>query len=100
MSKPKPMSARYRVEGVNGEFYDVFKTRKRAIRTAIQIATEYPGTTFLVIKRGLTISKTLFRFCLDAEYQFEDLQDVLQSMIDVFQKKLNKTKYWRKSDVT
>ena len=91
---------RYRVEGVKGEFFDVFAKKANAIKAAVQMATEHPGVTFLVVRTTLVKKKVVFKFKLDIEYQFADLQDVYRGIIDVYQKKLDKTKYWRKPDVS
>lgn len=93
-------SPRYRVEGVKGEFFDVFSKRANAIKAAIALATEHTGTTFLVVRTTFLKKKVVFQFKLEAEYQFDDLQDVYQGIVDVYQKKLDKIKYWRKPDVT
>lgn len=97
---PKTMTAgtpRYRVEGVKGEYFDVFNKRKNAIKAAIKLATEYPGTTFLVIKKTLK-DKIVFRFKIEVDFQFNDIQDFYRSVIEAYQEKLDKTKYWRKPD--
>ena len=91
---------RYRIQGVKGEYYDVFNKRANAIKAAIQMATEYPGTTFLVVRKTLLKEKIVFSFKIESDFQFDDIKDVYQGIIDVYQKKLNKTKYWRKPDVT
>jgi hypothetical protein len=91
---------RYRVEGVKGEYFDVFNKKANAIKAAIAMAVEYPGTTFLVRKKSLIKEKIIFSFKIEANYQFEDLQDVFKGVIETYQTKLDKTKYWRKSDVT
>jgi hypothetical protein len=44
--------------------------------------------------------KVVFRFKIETEFQFDDVQDVYRSVIEVYQAKLDKTKYWRKPDVT
>jgi len=93
-------SPRYRVEGVKGEYFDVFAKRANAIKAAIVLATEHPGTTVLVVRTTLLKKKIVFRFKIETEYQFDDLQAVYQGIIDVYQEKLDKTKYWRKPDVT
>lgn len=93
-------SPRYRIEGVKGEFFDVFAKRANAIKAAIALATEHHGTEFLVVRTTLVKKKIVFRFKLEAEYQFDDLQDVYSGIIEVYQKKLDKIKYWRKPDVT
>jgi hypothetical protein len=98
---PKAMTAgtpRYRVEGVKGEYFDVFNKRKSAIKAAIKLATEYPGTTFLVVKKTLK-DKVIFRFKIEVDFQFDDIQDFYRGVIEAYQKKLDKTKYWRKPDV-
>ncbi len=90
---------RYRVEGVKGEYFDNFNRRKNAIKAAIKLAVEYPGATFVVVKKVNLKDKIIFRFKLEIEYQFNDIQDVLHGVVEVYQEKLDKTKYWRKSDV-
>jgi hypothetical protein len=91
---------RYRVEGVKGEFFDVFAKKANAIKAAIGMATEYPGTTFLVVRTTTVKKKIVFKFKLEIEYQFDDIQDVYRGIIETYQAKLDKTKYWRKPDVT
>jgi hypothetical protein len=97
----KPFTAktpRYRIEGVKGEFFDVFNQRKNAIRAAVRMAVEYPGATFLVVKKVNLKSKIIFRFMIEADFEFEDVQEMYRGVIEAYQKKLDKTKYWRKSD--
>lgn len=89
---------RYRIEGVKGEYFNVFKRRANAIKAAIKMATEYPGTTFLVIKRVVYKEQVIFRFKIENTFEFDDLQDVYNGIIEVYQQKLDKTKFWRKSD--
>jgi len=93
-------SPRYRIEGVKGEYFDVFSKKANAIKAAIALAVEHTGTTFLVVRTTLVKKKVVFSFKLEAEYQFDDIQDVYQGIVDVYQEKLNKIKYWRKPDVT
>jgi len=89
---------RYRIEGVEGEYFDVFKKRVNAFKRAIKMASEYPGTTFLVVKITGFKKKIIFKFKIENSFEFKDLQDVYRSIIEVYQKKLDKTKYWRKLD--
>ena len=89
---------RYRIEGVKGEYFDVFSKRANAIKAAIKMATEYPGTTFVVVKKVNLKDKVIFRFKIEVGLEFDDLQDVYRSIVEVYQKKLDKTKYWRKPD--
>jgi len=91
---------RYRIETVKGQYFDVFAKKANAIKAAIGMAVEYPGTTFLVVKTTLIKKKVVFRFKIETEYQFDDLQDVYRAIIETYQQKLDKTKYWRKPDVT
>lgn len=102
MNKPAMtgITPRYRIQGVKGEYFDVFNKRANAIKAAIQMATEYPGTTFLVVKKTFLKEKIIFSFKIESNYQFDDLKDVYQGVVDVYQKKLNKIKYWRKPDAT
>lgn len=91
---------RYRIESVKGQYFDVFAKKANAIKAAIGMAVEYPGTTFLVVKTSMVKKKVVFRFKIENEFQFDDLQDVYRAIIETYQQKLDKTKYWRKSDVT
>lgn len=102
MNKPPMTGAapRYRIQGVKGEYFDVFSKRANAIKAAIKMATEYPGTTFVVVKKTNVTEKTIFSFKIEVDFQFDDIQDVYGGVVEAFQKKLNKTKYWRKPDVT
>lgn len=98
---PKAFTAktpRYKVEGVKGEYFDVFNRRKNAIKAAIKLAVEYPGATFLVVKTVNLKTKIIFRFRIEAEFSFDDIQDVYRGMIEAYQEKLDKTKYWRKPE--
>ena len=91
---------RYRIESVTGQYFDVFAKKVNAIKAAIGMAVEYPGTMFLVVKTTILKKKVVFRFKIEAEYQFDDVQDVYRSVVEVYQEKLDRTKYWRKPDVT
>lgn len=93
-----PATPRYRVEGVKGEYYDVFSKRANAIKAAVQMAADYPGATFVVVKKVNLKDKVIFRFKIETEFKFDDLQDMLRAVVEVYQKKLDKTKYWRKPD--
>jgi ATP-dependent Clp protease ATP-binding subunit ClpA len=90
---------RYRIESVKGDHFDVFNQRKNAIKKAIKLAAEYPGATFLVVKRVNMKDKIIFRFKMEMEFDFDDLQDMCRGIIETYQEKLDKTKYWRKPDV-
>lgn len=102
MRKPPMTGAtpRYRLEGVKGEFFDVFAKKANAIKAAIEMATEYPGTTFLVVRTTLLKKKVVFKMKIEMDFQFDDIRDVYGSMVGVYQQKLDKTKYWRKPDVS
>jgi hypothetical protein len=91
-------SPRYKIKGVKGEVFDVFKQRVNAIKASIKLASEYPGTTFLVVKKVVNKETIIFSVNLAIKFEFEDLQDVYQSLISNYEKKLKKTKYWRKDD--
>ena|ERR1700674_3517842 len=102
MSK-KPTTAatpRYRIESVKGDFFDVFNKRINAIKAAIKLAAEYPGTTFVVVKKVNFKDKTIFSFKVEVNCEFDDIQDMYQGILEAYQEKLNKTRYWRKSDDT
>lgn len=89
---------RYRIEGVKGEYFDVFSKRANAIKAAIKMAIEYPGTTFVVVKKVNLKDKVIFRFKLEVDVEFRDVQDMYQGAIEVYQKKYDTTRYWRKPD--
>lgn len=100
MVKPFTIATpRYRIEGVKGEYFDVFNKRANAIKAAIKMASDYPGTTFLVVKIVFQKRKVIFRYQVDTQFDFDDLKDVYRGIIEVYQKKLDKTRFWRKSDV-
>jgi hypothetical protein len=102
MSK-KPSTAaipRYRIESAKGDFFDIFNKRANAIKAAIKLASEYPGATFIVVKKVNFKSKTIFSFKVEVTLDFDDIQDVYQGILEAYQEKLNKTRYWRKSDDT
>jgi|SRR5579863_5379807 hypothetical protein len=90
------MTPRYQIQGVKGDYFDVFSQRKNAIRGAIKLAIEYPGATFLVVKKVNQKDKTIFRFKIEADFDFDDIQEMYRGVIEAYQKKLDKTKYWRK----
>lgn len=96
----KGSTSRYRIESVKGHYFDVFASRANAIKAAVEMATEYPGTTFVVVRTSLLSRKIIFRYKVEVEFSFDDVQDVYRAIMDVYQEKLNKTKYWRKPDVT
>lgn len=89
---------RYAVESAKGDYLDIFSQRDHAIKAAIKLATEYPGATFVVVKKVHRKRKIIFSFTLDLKMNFDDVQDVYRGIISVYQKKLNKTRFWRKSD--
>jgi hypothetical protein len=98
---PKPFTIavpRYRIENVTGDFFDVYNKRVNAINGAIKLAAEYPGNTFVVVKIVYQKRKIIFRFQIDTQFDLDDIKDVYQSIIGVYQKKLSKTRFWRKSD--
>lgn len=86
---------RYRIEGQNGEFFNVFKKRVNAINYAINIAVEHYGNTFFVKKQVNNKSTIIFKIKIDAEFSINDLKTIYASMISSFQKKQNQIKYWR-----
>lgn len=89
---------RYAVESANGSHLDIFAKRVNAIRAAIRLASEYPGTTFIVVKKVHRKRKTIFSFKIDVSMDFDDVQDVYRGILDTYQKKFNKTRFWRKLD--
>jgi hypothetical protein len=93
-----PATPRYRIEGVKGEYFDVFSKRANAIKAAIKMATEYPGATFVVVKKVNLKDKVIFRFRIEIDFEFDDVQDMYRGIIEAYQEKLDKTTYWRKPD--
>jgi hypothetical protein len=91
---------RYSIESVKGAHFDIFNQRLNAIKAAIKLAVEYPGNTFIVVKKVNHTSKTIFSFKVEVQMELDDLQEIYQGIIDTYQIKKDKTKYWRKSDVT
>lgn len=89
---------RYALESAKGDHLDIFNKRVNAIKAAIKMASEYPGNTFVVVKKHMHKRKVIFSFKLDVQLNFEDVHSFNQAMIDVFQAKLNKTRFWRKKD--
>lgn len=89
---------RYHISGSNGEVFDVFNKKRNAIRAAINMATEYPGTTFRVIKKVFHKETIVFSFKIELNMNFSDLQEVYAELVKVYQTKLEKTKFWRKSN--
>lgn len=89
---------RYQIRGIRGDVFDVFNKKTNAIKAAIQMAIEYPGTAFQVVKRVFKKETVVFSFKIETQTDFYDLQDVYRSIIEVYQKKLAKTRFWRKPD--
>lgn len=89
---------RYYIRGQNGDHFDVFNKRANAIAAAMEFASNFSGVTFLVVKKVFNKEKTIFSIKLDVSSDFNDTQLIYKNMVKVFQSKLNKTKYWRKSD--
>jgi len=89
---------RYLIENERGDHFDIFNQRKNAIKKAISLGIEYPGATFLVIKRVNQKNNVIFRFKIDVECSINDIQDMYRGIIDSYQGKLDKTRFWRKAD--
>lgn len=94
----KAGTPRYAVESAKGDHLDVFNKRVNAIKAAVKLAAQYPGTTFVVVRKTLLKRKIVFSFRLEVQMDFDDVQDVYRAITEVFQQKFNKTRYWRKSD--
>lgn len=98
MAQPYSIAVpRYQIRGLKGEVFDIFNKKVNAIKAAITMATDYPGATFQVVKKVFNKEKVVFSFKIETQMDFNDLQDVYRNIIDVYQKKLDKTKFWRKS---
>ena len=89
---------RYIIESELGDHLDVFSKRANAIKNVIKLAAEYPGTVFHAVKKVNGKRTVIFSFGVKMQMDFQDLQDVYRSIIEAYQKKLDKTRYWRKSD--
>ena len=88
----------YQIRGVKGEVFDVFNKKHNAIKKAIGLAVEYPGTDFQVVKKVYHKEAVVFSFKIETKFDFSDLQYVYSSLIKAYQKKLDKTKFWRTAD--
>lgn len=96
MSRPYTTACpRYKVEGLNGEHFDVFNKRENAIKCATKLAVEYPGNTFIVIKNVFRKDKIIFSFKIDCISELRDIQHIYRGLVETYQKKLDKTKLWR-----
>jgi hypothetical protein len=91
---------RYYIRGMKGEHFDVFNKKTNAIKEAVALAIEYPGNTFLVVKKVYSKETTVFSFKFEAQFKLEDIKDVYNGVIDSCQKKLKKTRFWREPDGT
>jgi hypothetical protein len=89
---------RYAVESASGTHCDVFNKRANAIRAAIQLATEYPGMTFQVVKKAMHKRTVVFSFMMEVQADFDDMKDVYGALMGAAQKKLNHIRFWRKLD--
>lgn len=88
----------YQIRSVKGNVFDVFNKKTNAIKTAVKMAAEYPGTTFQVFKKVFHKETLVFSFKIEAQVDFDNLQDMYRGIIETYQKKLTKTRFWRKSD--
>jgi hypothetical protein len=91
------VTPRYSIENARGDFFDVFSKKKNAIKSAIGFAATYPGENFLVVRKSNHKSKIVFSIKIESQIQFSDLQDFYDGMISIYQKKKEKTRFWRKS---
>lgn len=99
MIKPFTIATpQYAIESIKGDHFNIFSKRNNAIKNCIKMATEFPGATFVVIKKTFNKRKLIFSFKLEIQSDFEDVQTIYSSLTEVYQKKLDKTKYWRKSN--
>jgi len=89
----------YLIRSPKGDHFDIFKRRENAIKAAIKMAFEYPGATFVVIKRVFMKEKQVFSFKFDAEFDFDDFKTVHQSILEASSSKLEKARFWRKKGV-
>lgn len=99
MRKPFTIAVpRYYIYGINKEFLDIFNKRENAITKAIEFASDFPGATFLVVKKVFYKEETIFTIKLDINVDFADTQTFYQGMLKAYEKKMHKIKYWRKFD--
>lgn len=99
MVKPFTIATpRYHIRNIDGDTFDVFKRKTNAIAAAIELAIEYPDNTFLVVKTVNNKQKSIFTIKLDMQAFVMDVPDVYENIIKSFQKRLNKTKLWRKAE--
>ena len=93
------LTPRYIIENDHGDYFDNFNQRKNAIKAAIKLSTEYPGNKFLVIKKVNKKNKIIFSFKVDSDFELNDIHDVYNGIVEAYKIKLDKIKYWRKSNI-
>lgn len=87
---------RYHIRGAKGEILDVFNKRSNAIKAATEMAVEYHGALFQVVKLVFHKETVIFSLKIDHKIDFSDLQDTYTGIIEAYQKRLLKTRFWRK----
>lgn len=99
MVKPLQTSIpQYCVCGIDGQHFDIFNKKKKAIKKAIEMAMEFPNTTFQVLEKVNWESTVIFSININVQNKFENIQDYYCGLIDLCNAKLNKMKFWRKPD--
>lgn len=88
----------YVIRGESSLQLDVFNKKQKAIKAAIKMASEYSGITFHVIEKQNWSEEVIFSITLNYTTKFENLPLLYKGIVDVFQAKLNKIKFWRKAD--
>lgn len=97
MSKPYTIAIpRFFIKGEGGEHYDSFNKKVNAIEKAIELSIEYPGNTFQVVKKVFQKETIVFSYQIKINSNISDLQDIYKIIINIYSKKFNKIKYWRK----
>lgn len=88
----------YVVCGIDGQYFNIFNKKSKAIKKALEMAMEYSGTTFQVCEKINWESTVIFSINIDVKLKFEDIPDYYDNIIDLCRIKLNKMKFWRKPD--
>lgn len=88
----------YVVCGTDDQHFDIFNKKRKAIKKALEMAMEYPGTTFQVCEKVNWESKVIFSINIEVKCKFEDVPDYYHNIIDLCRNKLDKMKFWRKPD--
>jgi hypothetical protein len=89
---------RYFIQSEKGDHFNIFKRRENAIKACINLAFEFPGNTFIVVKKVYSKNKNIFSFNLTSQFDLTDIKLVYSGIMEASQSKLEKTRFWRKAE--